>query len=50
VDSIALPHGMDRVEVHRERGVQRVVGLVGVLDGWDTDVGGVVACVEHDAV
>ena len=49
VDRLALAHGVDRVEVHRERGVQRVVGLVGVLDARDADVGGVVARVEHDA-
>ena len=48
-DRLALAHGVDRVEVHRERGVQRVVGLIGVLDARDADVGGVVARVEHDA-
>ena len=48
-DRLALAHGVNRVEVHRERGVQRVVGLVGVLDARDADVGGVVARVEHDA-
>ena len=48
-DRLALADGVDRVEVHRERGVQRVVGLIGVLDARDTDVGGVVARVEHDA-
>ena len=48
-DRLALAHGVDRVEVDRERGVQRVVGLVGVLDVRDADVGGVVARVEHDA-
>src|SRR6266498_1096762 len=46
---LALAHGVDRVEVHRERGVHRVVGLVGVLDARDADFGGVVARVEHDA-
>jgi hypothetical protein len=45
----SLPHGVDRVEVHRERGVQRVVSLIGVLDARDADVGGVIARVEHDA-
>ena len=48
-DRVAAAHGVDRVEVHRERGVQRVVGLVAVLDARDADVGGVVARVEHDA-
>ena len=46
---VALAHGVDRVEVHGQGGVQRVVGLVGVLDARDADVRGVVACVEHDA-
>ena len=48
-DRLALAHGGDRVEVHRERGVQRVIGLIGVLDTRDAEVGGVVARVEHDA-
>jgi hypothetical protein len=46
---VALAHGVDRVEVHRERGVQRVVGLISFLDARDAEVGGVVARVEDDA-
>jgi hypothetical protein len=48
-DRVAFAHGGDRVEVHRERRVQRVIGLVGVLDARDAHVGRVVARVEHDA-
>ena len=48
-DRLALAHGGDRIEVHGERGVQRVIGLAGVLDARDAQVGGVVARVEHDA-
>ena len=46
---VAAAHGVDRVEVHRQGGVQGVVGLVAVLDARDAEVGGVVARVEHDA-
>ena len=48
-DRLALAHGVDCVEIHRERRVQRVVGLVSVLDARDADVGRIVARVEHDA-
>ena len=46
---VAAAHGVDRVEIHRQRGVQRIVGLVGVLDARDAEVRRVVARVEHDA-
>src|SRR4029078_12906166 len=46
---VAAAHGVDRVEIHRQRGVQRIVGLVGVLDTRDTEVRRVVARVQHDA-
>ena len=48
-DPVALAHGVDGVEVHRQRGVQRVVGLAGVLDARNAEVGRIVARVEDDA-
>ena len=48
-DRLALAHGGDRVEVHRQRRVQRVIRFVGVLDARDAEIGGVVARIEHDA-
>jgi hypothetical protein len=47
--ALAFAHGVDRVEIHRERRVQRVIGFVGVLDARDAEIGGVVAGVEHHA-
>ena len=49
LNRLALAHGVNRIEVHRERGVHRVVSFGGVLDPRDADIGGVVARVEHDA-
>ena len=49
VDTVAFAHGVDGVEVHGERGVQRVVGFARVLDARDAEVGRVVARIEHDA-
>ena len=46
---LPLAHGVDGVEIHRQRGVQRIVGLVGVLDARDAQVRRIVARVEHDA-
>ena len=48
-DLVAAAHGVDRVEVHGQGGVQGVVGLVAFLDARDAEAGGVVARVEHDA-
>src|SRR3954469_10612999 len=49
LDLVAAAHGVDGVEVHRERRVQGIEGLVGVLDAGNAKVGGKVARVEHDA-
>ena len=46
---VAAAHGVDGVEVHRQRGVQRIVGLVGVLDAGDAQVRRIIARVQHDA-
>jgi hypothetical protein len=46
---VAAAHGGDGVEIHRQRGVHRIIGLVGVLDARDAEVRRVVARVQHDA-
>ena len=45
----AAAHGVDGVEIHRQRGVQRIVGLAVILDARDAEVRRIVARVEHDA-
>ena len=49
LDLVAAAHGVDRVEVHRKGRIDRVEGLVGVLDARDAQVGRVVAPVDDDA-
>ena len=46
---VAVAHSGDGVEIHRQRGVQRIEGFAGVLDARDAQVGRIVARVEHDA-
>ena len=46
---VAAAHGSDGVEIHRQRGVQRIVGLAVILDARDAEIRWIVACIEHDA-
>src|SRR5262249_4378878 len=43
VHLLAATHGVDTVEIHRQRGVQGIVGAAGVLDARDAEVRRVVA-------
>ena len=47
--AVAFADGIDGVEIHRQRGVQRVVGFVGVLDAGNAKIGRIIARVQHDA-
>ena len=46
---IAAAHSVDSVEIHRQRRIQRIVGLVIILDARDAQVRRIVAGVNHDA-
>src|SRR5271157_5631401 len=35
---LAAAHGIDSVEIHRQRGIQRIVGLAVILDARDAEV------------
>ena len=46
---VSVAHGGDGVEIHRQRRIQRIVGLAVILNAGDAEVRRIIAPVDHDA-